>query len=29
MAPRRHRAEADARHLALLWNIVVLGNLEP
>jgi len=29
MAPRRHRAEADARHLALLWNIVVLGTLEP
>lgn len=29
MAPRRHRAEADARHLALLWNIVALGTLEP
>jgi len=29
MAPRRHRAEADARHLALLWNIVAMGNLEP
>lgn len=22
LAPRRHRAEADARHLAVLWNIV-------
>jgi hypothetical protein len=28
-APRRHRAEADARHLALIWHIVALGNLEP
>lgn len=22
LAPRRHRAEADARHLAVLWNII-------
>jgi hypothetical protein len=29
MAPRRHRAEADARHLAVLWRIVALGTLEP
>lgn len=29
MAPRRHRAEADARHLALLWSIVTLRILEP
>jgi hypothetical protein len=29
MAPRRHRAEADARHLAVLWHIVALGTLEP
>jgi len=28
-APRRHCAEADARHLALIWHIVALGNLEP
>lgn len=24
LAPRRHRAEADARHLAVLWNIILL-----
>jgi hypothetical protein len=29
MAPRRHRAEADARHLAVLWHIVALGTLKP
>jgi hypothetical protein len=29
IAPRRHRAEADARHLAALWHIVALGTLEP
>jgi hypothetical protein len=29
IAPRRHRAEADARHLAVLWHIVALGILEP
>ena len=27
MAPRRHRAEADARHLAVLWHIAALGTL--
>jgi hypothetical protein len=25
MEPRRHRAEADARHLAVLWNIIEQG----
>lgn len=29
LAPRRHRAEADARHLAVLWNIVARGTLAP
>lgn len=29
MAPRRHRAEADARHLAVLWNIVARETLTP
>jgi hypothetical protein len=29
LAPRRHRAEADARNLAVLWNIVARGTLEP
>lgn len=28
-APRRHRAEADARHLAVFWNIVTRGTLAP
>jgi hypothetical protein len=28
-APRRHRAEADARHLAVLWNIIARGSLAP
>lgn len=28
-APRRHRAEADARHSAVFWHIVALGTLEP
>jgi len=29
LAPRRHRAEADARHLAVFWNIVARGTLAP
>ena len=29
LAPRRHRAEADAGHLAVFWNIVVRGTLAP
>ncbi|HET9148395.1 MAG TPA: hypothetical protein VFN77_10110 [Acetobacteraceae bacterium] len=29
MAPRRHRAEADARHLAVLWTIVARGASAP
>lgn len=29
IAPRRHRAEADARHLAVFWNIVARGTLAP
>lgn len=29
ISPRRHRAEADARHLAVLWNIVTRGTLAP
>jgi hypothetical protein len=29
LAPRRHRAEADARHLAVLWNIIAWGTLSP
>jgi hypothetical protein len=29
MAPRRHRAEADARHLAVLWNIIARETLAP
>ncbi len=29
LAPRRHRAEPDARHLAVLWNIVARGTLAP
>lgn len=29
MAPRPHRAEADARHLALLWNMIAWGTLAP
>jgi hypothetical protein len=28
-APRRHRAEADARHLAVFWNIVTRESLAP
>lgn len=27
LTPRRHRAEADARHLAVLWNTIVWGTL--
>ncbi len=27
LAPRRHRAEPDARHLAVLWNMIALGTL--
>ena len=29
LAPRRHRAEADARHLAVFWKIVAQGTLAP
>ena len=29
LAPRRHRAEADARNLAVLWNTVAQGKLAP
>lgn len=29
MAPRRHRAEADARNLAVLWHTVALAILDP
>lgn len=29
LAPRLHRAEADARHLAVLWDIVSRGALAP
>lgn len=27
LAPRRHPAEADARHLAVFWNIIAQGSL--